>query len=608
MCGILAVISKEPLNRSFIKESLDSLQRIKHRGPDGEGLMLIDTSTGEKATLRTKDTPASIFCDYQEIADVPEDKFNFLFGHRRLSIIDLSAQGHQPMCHDEVAITYNGEIYNYLELREELKGKGRVFQTNTDTEVIIQAYLEWGENCLNRFNGMWSFVLWDFNKKKFFIANDRFGVKPLYYGKVGENQIFTSEIKQFLDFEEFDHKENKKYIGDYLENGSIQIKLQTPFMAVKRYPNGNYTVIKEISGNTKLNFSQYYSIYNIKKIKLAKDDAIQTFRDLFFDAVKLRTRTDVPYGVGLSGGLDSSSVLIGVEAMLKAKNSIEKPKTFSAIFPGEDEDESKHVSDILKVCNAEAHYINPLKEFNKTEFISHIISQELFPTTTSFYAQWKVAQLAQNNGVKVLLVGQGADEVFGGYHAHFYKFMVELLMNLKFKGLKNNIVSFASVKDGNKETLLKNTLFELISLVMNRLGLDKSSKVQKGWYDYNTLTKFLMDEFSTFQLPYFLLSDDRTAMSSSVETRHPFLDYRIVEFGYSLPSMYLIDSGWQKKIIRDAMFELPESIRWRKDKKGFSAPQEKLVKANLDFFSEYENSNLAFRNKVVNIWENNLFN
>lgn len=605
MCGILAVISKEPLNRRCIKESLDSLQRIKHRGPDGEGLMLINTLTGEKATLRTKDIPASIFCDYQELAEIPEDKFNLLLGHRRLSIIDLSIQGHQPMLFDNVAITFNGEIYNYIEIREELKAKGRVFSTNSDTEVIIQAYLEWGEKCLNRFNGMWSFVLWDNHKKELFISNDRFGVKPLYYSSLGENNVFTSEIKQFLDFSHFNRILNDTYFEDYLNTGTTQIGLSTPFKEVSRFPNGHFSILKQFGAKAALNFNEYYSIYQIKSQKWKEADAIQAFRELFFDAVKLRTRADVPYGVGLSGGLDSSSILKGVEFYLKERNNGEIPFTFSAIFPGEKEDESIHVAELLKTINTNQKTVDPFNPFDYSEFFQHVISQEVLPPNSAFFSQWKVAQLAKSNGVKVLLVGQGADEVFAGYHAHFYKYMTELLGKRRFVSLLRNVLGHSKIKDKSKKDLLVNSIFEWVEVYKTKNGRNNSFLAKNSWYDYKTLTDFLKLEFSKFQLPYYLLSDDRTAMSNSVETRHPFLDYRLVEFGYSLPPELLIKNGWQKYLVREAMFELPKKIAWRKDKKGFSSPLKSLVDSNNIFFGNGSNQETLFRRKTIDIWNQN---
>ena len=568
MCGILAVVSKSPLKRFFIQESLASLQRIKHRGPDGEGVLLINAETGVCASLRTKDTPANVACDYQEIAEVPENAFNILLGHRRLSIIDLSAQGHQPMVANGVSVTYNGEIYNYLELKEELKTKGYSFQTNSDTEVLINAYLEWGAACLNKFNGMWSFVLWDNKAKKLFIANDRFGVKPLYYANVEDKTVLVSEIKQYLDFSAFNKEFNEQYFKDYLELGTTYVGLKTPFEQVSRFPCGHCTNLTNLQEFKKEKFSAFYSIYNIKKQKWKEQDAFHAFRELFFDAVKIRTRTDVPYGVGLSGGLDSSSVLLGVKKMLNEKGQAEKPFTFSAVFPGNDEDESNHINEILKIVPSQNQQTNPLINFDIEEFIRHIYYQEILPVTSAYYSQYQVAKLANSNNVKVLLVGQGADEVFAGYHDHFYKYIRGLFLKGMFFRATNEVVKYQKLKKLDNSDYTKRIKSEVLMGIKSKLFNLKLPFP----LNINDLESFLKVDFSHLQLPTYLNSDDRTAMASSIETRHPFMDFRLVEFGFSIPSNLKIKNGWQKWIIRKSMSELPDKIRWRKDKKGFSTP------------------------------------
>ena len=570
MCGILTVFSNDPLSREEINESLNSLQRIKHRGPDGEGVLLINTNTGEAKSLRTKDTPENITCHYQELSEVPENQFNLLLGHRRLSIIDLSVQGHQPMQVDEISLIYNGEIYNYLELKEELKAKGRTFKTNSDSEVLIQAYLEWGAGCLNKFNGMWTFVLWDNSKQKLFISNDRFGVKPLYYTQVEDKTILVSEIKQYFDFTSFKREFNKEYFDDYIKVGSTNIGIETPFYEVKRFPCGHFTELKTKDGFRKEFFREYYSIYNIKKEKWKEKDAIHAFRELFFDSVQIRTRADVPYGIGLSGGLDSSSVLLGVKKMLDAKGLNGKPFTFSAVFPGNEEDESNYALKAGVFFNSKINLTNPLEEFSMDDFVNHIYHQDLLPPNASYYSEWKVSQLAKKNEVPVVLVGHGGDELFAGYHSHFDTFMLQNFRKFKFLNVIREIKKYA----GNKNTPQKMYYLNILRTI--KMGFRAHENLNKLTIEKLTikdLNNYLKADFTKFQLPYYLLSDDRTSMASSVETRQPFLDYRVVEFGFSISDDLKIKNGWQKYIIREAFKELPNEIRWRKDKKGFTIPK-----------------------------------
>ena len=601
MCGILTVFSNYPLGRSEINESLNSLQRIKHRGPDGEGVLLINTHTGETKSLRTKDTPENITCHYQELSEVPENQFNLLLGHRRLSIIDLSVQGHQPMQSGEVSLIYNGEIYNYLELKEELKAKGRIFKTNSDSEVLIQAYLEWGADCLNKFNGMWSFVLWDNNKQKLFIANDRFGVKPLYHTQVEDKTILVSEIKQYLDFTSFKREFNKEYFNNYIKVGSTNIGLETPFYGVKRFPCGHFTEQKTKDVFRKELFKEYYSIYNIKKEKWKESDAIHTFRELFFDSVEIRTRADVPYGIGLSGGLDSSSVLLGVKKILDAKGLNEKPFTFSAVFPGNEEDESNYVKQVLDKIPSNSFFTNPLKEFTQSDFKKHIYHQEILPTTTAYFSQYKVAELVKKQNVKVLLVGQGADEVFAGYHEHFHKYIREMLLRLSFVSSIKQILNYSKIKSFSNHDLFARAYSELklgMQSIFNKSEVPFPSNI-------NSLHSYLLADFSKLQLPVYLNSDDRTSMAHSIETRHPFLDFRLVEFGYSLPNSLLINYGWQKRIIRESMNQLPDSVSWRKDKRGFSNPQSEIISRNKEFFIGEKSSKkvLGINKKVLEIFK-----
>ena len=607
MCGILAISSKIPLSRKTIAEALDSLQRIKHRGPDGEGVLLINTNTGESKSLRTVDTPENVTCHFQELSEVPENKFNLLLGHRRLSIIDLSVNGHQPMLFDNVAITYNGEIYNYLEIREELKAKGYVFSTNTDTEVIIKAYLEWGDQCLNHFNGMWSFVLWDNKAKKLFISNDRFGVKPLYYSQFDNKTILVSEIKQYLDFSDFKKEFNNEYFEDFLETGSTALDIETPLKMVWRFPNAHYYYYHTANKFNANKFERYYSIYNINQTKWKKEDAIQTFRDIFFDAVKIRTRADVPYGVGLSGGLDSTSVLLGVKKMLGEKGSFEKPYTFSVVYPGKGADESVHIDEALKNFSSNSFKTNPLAEFNKKEFEKTVYHREILPSGTSFYAQYKISQLAKKNGVSVVLVGQGADEVFGGYHAHFFRYCRQLILQGKIATYFSLIKSYAVLKSIPAFNLHKMCFGDIKNTIKSKLGFAQHLTIKtKLLNELDKLHDFLKADFSLFQLPNYLLSDDRTSMAGSIETRHPFMDFRLVEFGYSLPDNFAIsNNGWQKSIVREAMHELPDSIRWRKDKKGFTAPEQDIY--NELIFGKNSNKQLSskdYRKELIKIFKN----
>ncbi len=576
MCGILTYYSKNGITKDNINECLLSLNTIKHRGPDGEGIVLINSITGENKTILTKDTPKDINCDFNEFTAIEDHHYDLLLGHRRLSIFDTSSAGHQPM-KDQFGncIIFNGEIYNFHEIKQDLESKGYSFKSRTDTEVILASYQEWGKECLSRFNGMWSFVLWDNQKKFLFISNDRFGVKPLYHYQTENSIMFFSEIKQIKAFKEFDNILNKDNCNLYLNYKQICFDETTFYENVIRFSPGYYEIY---DFKSKRLFQQYYSIEKIKKCKKLFKEAEEEFKFIFHNAVDIRMRSDVKWGVGLSGGLDSSSVLFYVNKVLEERKDLFRPITFSAVFPGMEGDESTFINDIINKIQVKSYTVNPYEQFSVEDFNKHLYYQEIPPISTSFYAQWKVAELVNKSGVTVNLVGQGADEIFGGYHAHFYKYCRSLILKGNVLRYLNEVKGYSRIKNLSISYIHKIVIGDLFLAFKFRLGLSKlDNKLLKYWNQINDLTCFMKAEFTTFQLPYYLLSDDRTSMAHRVETRHPFLDYRIVEFAYSLPESHYIKNGWSKYIVRKSMNDLPENIRWRRDKKGFTTPQSKII-------------------------------
>lgn len=589
MCGILF----NHRNRSFTKEevnvSLNALDEIQHRGPDGEGALLLNSKTGEWKMLKLPNTPKNIeSTDLNDISSL--NGFDTFFGHKRLSILDLESSGHQPMVDDSGSILiFNGEIYNYRELKEELLETGHKFRSNSDTEVILKAWKEWGTNCFSKFNGMWSIILWCAKSKEFILSNDRYGVKPLFYHENKDEVILSSEIRQILAFKHIERSLNKNAIETFIEASRISYDLNTFFQNIHRFKPSNYVVFdnaKSINNS----YKSYYSIFDSKVTKMEEDTAIEAFRDLLFQATSIRTRSDVDWGVGLSGGLDSSAVLFYTNKFIVESGKGRKPKTFSAIFPNKYGDESEFISRMTDVIDVDKQTVNPLDLFTEEDFVNHIKHQELPVLTTSFYSQYCVARLIRENDVTVNLVGQGADEVFGGYHQYFYRYCRQLILKGKVFEYVHIAKDYASLKEVDLKSIHKIVLGEVKVATKFKLGLAKfSNKLEKEWNNINRLKDFMKMDFTSYQLPYFLHSDDRTAMAFSVETRHPFLDYRLVDFGNSVPENLLIRKGWQKYLMRAAMKELPKAIRWRKDKKGFTSPEKDILEKGSDFFNEYSN-------------------
>lgn len=546
MCGICGIINfnKEPVEEVLIRKMM---QKIKHRGPDDEGL----------------------FIDQ-----------NYGFGFVRLSILDLSPLGHQPMFdqNNRFMIIHNGEIYNYIEIREELKKKSYTFRSNTDTELILYSYIEWGEDCLNKFNGMWAFVIFDKIKREVFASRDRFGVKPFYYFKDNNRLIFASEIKSILPLVNRDA--NNKIIYDYLLFNRTDHTEETFFKGIKKLQHGHYFKIKE----GKIVFIKWYNLsVKINNKYLSPED----YRKLFNDSLKLRLRADVPIGVSLSGGIDSSSI---VTSLIKDFGLIDL-NTFSAIY-GKDEptDESDFIDEFKKSVK-NMHFTNPSAESFFNDFEDFIDAHNEPVPDIGPYAQYKVMELASKY-VTVTLDGQGADEQLAGYHNFFSIYYLELLRKLKvLTFIKENIQYLKK----HKKLIVYNYLAYYILPIgfQNRInsGLFPSvsiefieenkltSNISKNLYKPKSLNESLFQHLE-YKLEHLLRWEDLNAMHFSIESRVPFLDYRLVEATLSTPSSQKIYQGETKYLLREALKDiLPIKITNRKDKKGFSNPRDKWFRS-----------------------------
>jgi asparagine synthase (glutamine-hydrolysing) len=576
MCGILSYHIKEGLLKKDIQHSINALHEINYRGPNGEGICLVDTKTKQHVSLRTSLTPADYKCDVESLSEIEDGKYDLLLGHKRLSIFDLSIAGHQPMIFDEgLIIVFNGEVYNFWEIRAELKLKGYSFKSGSDTEVIVKAYKEWGENCLSKFNGMWAIIIYDSNLNRLFVSKDRFGVKPLYQFKNEHFFIYTSEIKQFYAFKNIPLSYNRDTIDVFVKRGTLDFDNSTFFKEIERFTPGQYSLYS-FHDNT-LKTIPYYAL-PAKAIKITEAEADEEYNRLFALAISRRLRADVKTGIAISGGVDSSAILYKAIGSAGPENKI---NTFSAVFPGMEGDESSHIKIIEKDLKDQINvfYTNPYEQFTIEDFERHIYHQD-FPTdSASYYAEWSVAKLVRENGVTVLLGGQGGDEVFAGYHQHFYKYCRELILAGKIIKYLSLVKYYSDLKSVSKNYIHRIVLGEIKVAICFKLGLKKfSGRFDTDWLKADTLIEALRLDTIKYQLPWYLRSDDRDFMAFGVETRHPFLDVDLVNFGYRLPNTFKINKGWQKWIIRKNMRNVPDSIRFRKDKKGYTIPQEKFEK------------------------------
>lgn len=485
---------------------------------------------------------------------------NLSLGHARLSIIDLTSAGNQPMTKFGYTIVFNGEIYNYIELKEELIKKGYKFTTKTDTEVILAAYDFWGKDCLNKFNGMWAFAIYNPKKDELFLSRDRFGVKPLYYSVSDNKLIFSSEIKPILKLG-IKREPNIKTISSYLIKGIIDYDKNTFFEKIYNLEPGHY--ITWNLKNNKYSIKRYYSI-KLNKIKISKKQAESKIQELLEDSIRLRYRSDVEVGCCLSGGLDSSTI-VGVSDKLFHNHKL---KTFSAVFPGSKINEEKYMDIVSKKLNVKNYKTKP-KYTDLLKDINDLIYYQEEPFgSTSIYAQYRVMKLVSEKNVKVLLDGQGADELFAGYHSYFNSYINQLIREKRI----NEIIG---------STLFwKYFLFYMCSnpkRITNKILKINNSKLYKLKYQGITIPKYI-DEYMLLcmktSLRTLLKWEDKNSMRFSIESRVPFLDYRLVEFAFSLPYYYKIKNFETKYIFRKAIKDyIPKEIIDRKDKIGFATPE-----------------------------------
>lgn len=605
MCGIAGLITWK--DRNILKWIKPMTHLIRHRGPDDEGYAFFSLdSTKNPSIFGGNDSPQALFSSpfpyapkdiFQENPDISDAAI--AFGHRRLSIIDLSPSGHQPLCDPTKRywITYNGEIYNYLEIREELKKLGHSFYTHSDTEVILQAYIEWGMTCLSRFNGMFAFLIYDRNTKTLFGARDRFAVKPLYTWVSPEGFLaIASEIKQFTALPGWSATLNGQLAYDFLNWGITNHLSESLFQGVFSIPGGHYFHC-ELTEQTPVHIlpKQWYHL-PINTFHGSLEEAGQTFYTLLKDAVKIRTRADVSIGSCLSGGLDSSTIVCLAHAILQEQNSSHPQMTFSACAHYPEFDEREYIQEITRHTHVKSHFIYPdLKDLmDNLELITWHQDQPF--ATTSIFAQWEVFKMVKQNGVKVMLDGQGADEQLAGYRGFIGSRMKDLVRNWQFIQLQKELRACQKLQIQSPYKLLLNQILpdwlrQPLRKILHKqilrpswIQLDKLEAIPRDPHLFTTPAKGALQNLCYTQitrtsLPMLLHFEDRDSMAHSIEARTPFLDYRLVEFIQSLPPEYKLSDGISKRVLRQGLKgTLPEKIRTRLSKLGFATPEEIWMK------------------------------
>ncbi|MCP5051579.1 MAG: asparagine synthase (glutamine-hydrolyzing) [bacterium] len=604
MCGIAGIGGIEfQVDPQWIQQMTDALA---HRGPDDEGYLAIDTNGQRVVHLTGKDSKVN-----GPSIDRSIDMADVFLGHRRLSILDPTPAGHQPMSTPDgkIWIVYNGEIYNYIELRDELKQRGHRFRTTTDTEIILAAYERWGQKCLAHFDGMWSFVIYDQRKNILFGARDRFGVKPFYYYKDSSYFAFASEVKSLLTLPFITKQLNTEALFDFMVFNGLPFMEEGFFKGINELQPAHAFIYYLENGH----FSKwkYFTLrYNRKPDGFEKENSlryIEDIREKLTHAVKLRLRSDVPLGSALSGGIDSSAIVCIISQLMTIDSSLEGPlsealnggfrqKVFTASFPGTSIDESDWAKLAAERSNARWHQTFPKAEEYLADIEDLAYTQEIPYGSPSVYAQYRVMKLAKENDVKVILDGQGADELFTGYTMYYDVFFYQLLKQFNIKTLANEFLHLGNAPVNYKEMLLalfKQARRQIVpyrfikkyrtgqtNRFHHRYISEDFWEANKNRFDlirdrdFKSLNNMLFEYFTRQKLSNLLKYEDRNSMRFSVESRTPFADHLgLIQYVFNIPAAYKIHNGWSKYLLREAMKGiLPEEIRVRKDKKGFFVP------------------------------------
>ena len=522
-------------------------------------------------------------------------------GHRRLSILDLSEAASQPMTYgnNRYTIVYNGEIFNFLELRSELESHGFIFKTRSDTEVILAAYIHWGKDCLYHFNGMWAIAIWDSQTKELWLSRDRFGVKPLYYHFQKDLQFaFASETNAFKELDGFNRIFNDDNLLLILQDPFLLEGFgKTIFYGVQSILPGHWISLKQDGTLTKY---QWWQTGNqLQKVPEKYDDQVAIFSKLFEDACRLRLRSDVPVGTALSGGLDSSAVYCMLHKLKDQKFITERlpgkwQKAFSAIFPGTEQDEQSYAAEVVDFVKGDVEWISQ-QSYSMVDKILSSTRQLDFIYNTPLFIGSDIYAGMRKRGIVVSLDGHGVDEMMYGYgfavkqladryvHSDFlvaedyWNIYAEMFLD---KPIQPSVYSAQKKIQQSFTFKLKQKIKKIAALPENKISA----------------RDILYNQFHFTMLPTILRNFDKMAMQNSIEIRMPFMDFRLVTFVFSLPESALLGEGFTKRILRDAMKGMmPEKIRTRKLKTGLNAPMQSWFGGELKTFILDEVNSSSFQ-------------
>lgn len=589
MCGISGILCLDAERIADIRLLREMTNTVRHRGPDDEGYFLCSPETGVRESFSGQDSSAEVKALHPRLDE--GEKARLGFGFRRLAILDPGAGGHQPMSDPELGlhIVFNGEIYNHVELREELNRAGYGFRSRSDTEVILKAYHAWGDDCLKRFNGIWVLAIWDEKQRRLFCARDRFGVKPFYYCIHDQVLYFGSEIKQLL-LTPVNKSLNRPMLWRAMKINSLQVYGGETFWTnIHALEPGTAMAVKDgqiaVWTHHRLDPSTFGSS------SLSLEDATERYRALFQRAVGWQMRSDVEVGACLSGGLDSSAIVCSA-----VRHSDIQLQTFSSYFAELPQlDERRWIAEVASACGCVSHLTSP-KVDDALQWFAEATWFNDLPLGAGFAAQYAVMRLAREHGVKVLLDGQGSDELTAGYKHAQYRWLGDLLRDRRQGKIGTELKAYLSNHTlpqnlaGIAKTLLaaafpESRLYEMEfwHLRFEPFNREFTTQAKRSLetgilsriadLEGTRLANFLYNEVYFTSLPTLLHWEDRMSMAASIESRVPFLDHELVEFAFSLPSAFKIRHASGKHIHRQAMRPIvPRAIAERRDKAVFGSP------------------------------------
>ena len=557
MCGIFGAIR---LKGAFAPERFERFvaltELVSYRGPDGCGYVALDSRGCKPLEEKHASEPFEIF-----------------LGHRRLSIIDLSLAGRQPMTDGQGRwIIFNGEIFNFVELRQELKAMGCEFKTQTDTEVILHLYEKLGEAAFAKMNGMWALAIVDLRSHRIVLSRDRFSIKPLYLLKQKDAFYFASEIKQLLPL--LSHKEpNVEVLSVFLAQGLLDHSLETFFCGITKAPPKTNIVVDMATGA--IEEKEYWS-YGTQQAS-NQTDAEQEFRELLIDSTRIRLRSDVKVGLLLSGGLDSSS--LAVAALHAGRKDVESYSVVSDEKRYSEEAFIDAMNNKLGLKGVKFRFRLTNVEETLLRVLRH--SDEPFGSL-SVVAQYGMFQTIKNNGeATVLLSGQGGDEVLLGYSKFFFFHLRDLVRRGRYHVALGHAISSALQGAVVRQFRLSEAKRYIPYFHRKKRSLQKQNYSPVSVWDVKGMRGRQMADIDSYSVPALTHYEDRNSMAHSLEVRHPFLDHRLVDLALGIPPEWQFRRGWTKSVLRETFPELPQEVRWRRDKQGFITPEELWLKHDL---------------------------